>query len=77
MSFEELLKASINGLPEVIANNPKKPGHFSSGKVTVIKDSNGYKGCAVSFPGISYDTWFYADTVADKRCRYMAELKLK
>jgi len=67
MTFEELLKASANGLPKVNYNG-------NIGKVTTIKDNGRYRGCAVNFFGKSYDDWFHDSDETDKRSKYMRDL---
>jgi len=73
MTFEELLKASASGLPQVEYNG-------RIGRVTVIKDHSfkdgGWHGCAVRFDK-DYDEWFDAIPHYDKRRKYMRDLNLK
>lgn len=77
MTFEELLKASADGLPEVVTSVPIRYAKSSIGKIAVIKQHDRWKGCAVRFPGHNYDTWFEDDpTGTDGRKHYMHQLKL-
>lgn len=47
------------------------------GKVVVIKDEpDGFKGCAVRFEGMNWNTWFYANNGSDKRKHYISELTI-
>jgi len=77
MNLEQLLTASAKGLPMVKSNTMIKGATSDIGKVVVIKDNGRFKGCAVQFPGLNYDTWFTDDSNGtDKRSHYMHELKL-
>lgn len=68
MTWEELLQASVTGLPQVIWNG-------KTGRITAIKDNGDYKGCSARFLN-NYDEWFWAETGTDKRKKYMSELTL-
>ena len=70
MTWEQLLNECPNGLPSVIDADGVK------GEVTVIKNTEGYRGCAVRFVNKNYDTWFYAQPGNDGRKRYMQELSI-
>lgn len=77
MNFEELLKASADGLPEVKSSVEIRFSKSSIGKVTLIKDNGRWKGCAVQFPGHNYDTWFEDNPAGtDGRKHYMHQLTL-
>ncbi len=74
MTFEELLKASCNGLPEVKTFVAVNRATSNIGKVVALKDNGKFKGCAVQFPGLDYDIWFTDSNETDKRSRYMYHL---
>lgn len=76
MNFEELLKASTEGLPKVKSSVPIQNATSSIGKVTVIKNNSRWKGCAVQFPPLVYDVWFEDNpTGTDGRKHYMHQLE--
>lgn len=74
MTFIELLTSCSKGtLPLVLHEK------FGVGCVTTIKhqsDGSKFKGCAVRFYSIPYDTWFSDSDDTDKRSKYMRELIL-
>lgn len=70
MTFEELLKACSTG------ELPRVQFYDLNGRVTVIKDNEGFKGCGVKFSKMPYDTWFYAEDGNDGRKKYMKDLIL-
>jgi hypothetical protein len=77
MTFEELLKACGKGtLPKVRIETPVKNSKAIDGIIVEIKNCGNYKGCAVRFPDMAYNKWFYAETGNDKRCNYMSELSI-
>lgn len=78
MTFNELLISLSSGhFPRVNSSIKHRHAESSSGVVTTIKDSHGYRGCAVRFDGMTYDTWFYDDPGTDKRMRYMDQLTIE
>lgn len=71
MTFEELLKSCSKGeLPVVVYKS-------ITGRVTVIKNTEGFRGCAVKLDDMPYDSWFYAEPGKDKRMKYMSDLTFK
>lgn len=77
MTLAELFAASVNGFPKVESSTIIDKADSKVGIVTVIKVTpDGYKGCAVRFPGLKYDSWFYAVNTNDARKKYMKDLKL-
>ena len=76
MTFEELLKSVGTGkMPRVEAKIPIKHATTNKGTVVVIKDNGNFRGCAVLFDGMKWDTWFNDLDDADKRSHYMNELE--
>lgn len=64
-------------MPRVKTNKPIKFAESDTGVVEVIKHNiHGHKGCAVRFPGHSYDTWFHDSEDTDRRSNYMRDLEL-
>lgn len=60
MTFEELLYTCKDGMIEVKCNVPIV-SNFNVGQVVTLRSSQRdlkWKGCAVLFPGKSYDIWF-------------------
>lgn len=75
MLLFELLKACADGFIEVKCLVPVSGATSNIGKVVLLKDNGKFKGCAVQFPGLTYDTWFSQDLGGkDKRSHYMHEL---
>lgn len=75
MNFGELLSACANGMIDVKCSVPIKGATSDVGQVVVLKDNRSWKGCAVQFPGLTYDTWFGEEPAAtDRRSHYMHEL---
>lgn len=78
MTLLELLAASSKGFRMVKASVPINGATSNEGFVVLMKDNGRFKGCAVQFPGLTYDTWFGDEpTGTDKRSHYMHELTLK
>ncbi len=79
MDVKRLLEACSGGLmPEVKCTIPIRGATSTIGQVVVIKCATsvtGFKGCAVQFPGLTYDTWFSEVAGTDKRSHYMDELE--
>lgn len=76
MTWEELLTACKRpgyqaSLPMVRNTRYDKIGH-----VTVIKCTEGFKGCAVRYLDYEYDLWFHEENGTDRRKQYMADLEL-
>jgi hypothetical protein len=72
MTFQELIQGFIkaNGFPTV------KDASGAEGIVTLIKSNPDWKGCAVRYPNMDYDTWYYAEPGTDKRRHYIDELTI-
>ncbi len=63
------------GIMPQVACNVKVSGATSNiGQVVVIKSNGRHSGCAVQFPGLTYDTWFSEEPGTDKRSKYMSDL---
>lgn len=82
MTIPDLLKSCKGGkMPKVRFINHDKPIRSTTsniGVITTIKDvPRKIKGCAVLFPGVYNDIWFYAENLKDERTRHMGELTLK
>lgn len=81
MRISDVLKASSTGELPVVYLIELKPAlekiKSKKGQVTVIKNSEGFRGIAVRFEGLNYDTWFYEEDGKDKRKNYMANLTLE
>lgn len=76
MTFTELLETvgAEAKLPEVFHKE------LGVGRVTVIKDQadgSKFRGCAVRFPQLNYDTWFTDSKETDKRSKYLRDLWLR
>lgn len=77
MNIEELLRSCYEGkMPLVECADPVRHASSPIGRVVVIKYEDGHKGCAVRFPGMDWDTWFWDSNENDGRKHYMRELKL-
>jgi hypothetical protein len=77
MTFTELLIAcSCGKMPFVTCKFVPRHATSAAGVVTTIKDNGRWKGCAVQFPGINYDTWFADSDAPDRRSHYMRDLIL-
>ncbi len=81
MNIAEILKASADGdMPLVTSKKPISGTTHTTGRVVVIKKRtivSGYSGIAVSFPGLTYDTWFYEGSGTDGRSKYMDDLEFQ
>lgn len=77
MTFQELLKACASGKMPRVKSTEHFKGHTSTtGTVTTIKTNGKHSGCAVTFDGMAYDTWFHEEWEEDKRSKYMNQLIL-
>lgn len=76
MNWDELLQACPTGLPYVESIVMVDGILHRRGKVTNVKDDSNYKGCAVRWDAMSWDTWYYADPGTDRRMRYMNQVKI-
>lgn len=77
MTFQELLKSCSEGeFPTVQYIGEIRFAKSNIGKVNTVKENGRHKGCAVTFEGLNYSTWFSDSEETDKRTKYMRDLIL-
>lgn len=77
MTIKDILIACGSGeMPRVRSRHLVNKASTTEGIVTQIKANRNWRGIAVNFAGVGYDTWFHEKHEEDRRSHYMSELEL-